>query len=130
MLRVASAASPMEHRPVMMIGCEREAAAALRDALGSVDIPAVTAPDARAALKLLRDGGPPCAIVCDQRLQGLSALAFLARLSLDRWLGAIPAMVVSGERQPRLVPPNVKAWLEKPYPVEQACVLLLGLLGS
>jgi CheY-like chemotaxis protein len=120
----------MEHRPVMMIGCEREAVAALRDALGSVDIPAVTAPDARAALKLLQDAGPPCAIVCDQRMPGLSALAFLARLSLDRWLGEIPAMVVSGGHPPRLVPPNVKAWLGKPYAVEQACVLLIGILGS
>jgi CheY-like chemotaxis protein len=114
----------------MMVGCDGEAAAALREALGSVDIPAVTARDARSALKLLEGAARPCAIVCAQRLPGLSGLAFLARLSLDRWMASVPAMVVSGEHAPRLVPPNVKAWLETPYAVEQACVLLLGLLGG
>jgi len=118
------------HRPVMLVGCEGAAAADLRAALDSVDIPAVSAPDARAALKLLDGAAFPCAIVCAQRLPGLSGLAFLARLTLDRWLGTIPAMVVSGEQMPRLVPANVKAWLAAPYAAEQACMQLLGILGS
>jgi len=116
-----------ERRPVMMVGCDEHAAAAMRDALQSVDIPAVTAPDAKAAFELLR-AEHPCAIVCDQRLPGISGLAFLARLSVDRLLGSIPAMVVGLGQQPRMVPPNVKAWLGKPYGVEQACVVVLGLL--
>jgi CheY-like chemotaxis protein len=113
----------------MMVGCDEQAAAAMRDALESVDVPAVSAPDAKAALHLLR-AERPCAIVCDQRLPGISGLAFLARLSVDRLLGTIPAMVVGLGEQPRTVPPNVKAWLAKPYGIEQACIVVLGLLVS
>jgi CheY-like chemotaxis protein len=111
----------------MMVGCDEQAAAAIRDALESVDVPAVSAPDARSALELLREARP-CAIVCDQRLPGISGLTFLARLSVDRLLGSIPAMVVGLGQRPRAVPPNVKAWLAKPYGIEQACVVVLGIL--
>ena len=111
----------------MMVGCDAQAVAAMRDALESVDVPAVSAPDARTALALLTEERP-CAIVCDARLPGLSGLAFLARLSVDRLLGSVPAMVVGLGQQPRSLPPNVKAWLAKPYGIEQACVVVLGLL--
>jgi CheY-like chemotaxis protein len=111
----------------MMVGCDEQAAAAMRDALESVDVSAVCAPDASTALAMLR-AARPCAIVCDQRLPGISGLAFLARLSVDRLLGSVPAMVVGLGQQPRSLPPNVKAWLAKPYGIEQACVVVLGIL--
>ena len=95
-------------------------------ALSEAGFLAKGAPSVAAALLLLRDEAPPCAVICDVMMPSASGIDLVVAMEADTRLKSIPVTLVSG-LLPIAVPAGIRvaAMLSKPFSIE-AIVELLG----
>lgn len=110
-------------RPVpntILVDDDDELRGALLELLRLEGFEAAEARDGRGALDYLRSHEPPCLVVLDLTMPGMSGTEFLAERQRDGRLARVPVVVVSGANHARreVEALGADAWFSKPLAFE------------
>lgn len=114
-------AEMLTHGSILVVDDNLDIRQALRDLLQHEGYSVQCVSDGAAALRCLREGYRPNAILLDVMMQGVDGERFRAEQAADPVIGDIPVIVVSANRRAahRLVAQGAAAALPKPFRFEQ-----------
>jgi DNA-binding response OmpR family regulator len=102
---------------VLIVDDDEDVGDAVATALGDHSIGVLRAFDGEQALRLLRTGAMPCAIILDWSMPRLDGDGFLAARASSEALSRIPVFVTSGSRVP-CGDPRSQCFLPKPIQLD------------
>ena len=110
----------MNERPrLLIVDDDVELCESLADALTDAGYEAVTAYDAHVALRLSRNGPPPCLILLDLMMPEMTGWQFRERQLCDRRTRDIPVVIMTANREVRRHPIRADALLLKPFTLDE-----------
>ncbi len=104
---------------LLIVEDDVELCESLADALTDAGYEAVTAYDAQLALRLSRQGPPPCLILLDLRMPDMTGWQFREQQLRDRRTRNIPVVIMTASREARRHPMRVDALLLKPFTLDE-----------
>jgi DNA-binding response OmpR family regulator len=108
----------VNERPrLLIVDDDVELCESLADALTDAGYDTVTATDAQRALRLSRNGPPPCLILLD--LPEMTGGQFRERQLRDRRTRDIPVLMMTASREARSHPMRADALLLKPFTLDE-----------
>jgi CheY-like chemotaxis protein len=110
----------VNERPrLLIVDDDVELCESLADALTDAGYEAVTANDAQVALRLSRNGPPPCLILLDLMMPEMTGWQFRERQLRDRRTRDIPVVIMTASREARRHPIRADALLLKPFTLDE-----------
>ena len=110
----------MNERPrLLIVDDDVELCESLADALTDAGYETVTATDAQRALRLSRNGSPPCLILLDLMMPEMTGWQFRERQLRDRRTRDIPVVIMTASREAPLHPIRADALLLKPFTLDE-----------
>jgi CheY-like chemotaxis protein len=104
---------------LLIVDDDVELCESLADALTDAGYEAVTAYDAHVALRLSRNGPPPCLILLDLMMPEMTGWQFRERQLRDLRTRDIPVVIMTANREARRHPIRADALLLKPFTLDE-----------
>jgi CheY-like chemotaxis protein len=104
---------------LLIVDDDVELCESLADVLTDAGYDAVTAHDARRALRLSRHGPPPCLILLDLMMPEMTGWQFRERQLCDQRTRDIPVVIMTASREARCDPIHGGALLLKPFTLDE-----------
>ena len=121
----------MNKRPrLLIVDDDVELCESLADVLTDAGYEAVTAYDARRALRLSRHGPPPCLILLDLMMPEMTGWQFRERQLSDQRTRDIPVVIMTASREVRGQSTRAGALLLKPFTLDELLEQVESVVAS
>lgn len=121
----------MNERPrLLIVDDDVELCESIADVLTDAGYDAVTAQDARRALRLSRHAPPPCLILLDLMMPDMTGWQFCERQLLDQRTRDIPVVMMTASREAGRHPMRPGALLLKPFTLDELLEQVESVVAS